>query len=176
MRAACEGSSPCRPCVSREAPPGRVSQDSPPSDHRSHCRQRPRAGPVFQRPTDPTAGSPSAPLRPLGRRQTHFNDGGAGSIAGPDPQAQGPQLPEPSRTHDSSAALFAAPSRLWLHRDEIRPVVAGAHLCSVPGPLSLTPSGERALLCLPLSPLRFLSDPTFGLTRFPRGHAGNSNF
>ncbi|KAJ1170224.1 hypothetical protein NDU88_002105 [Pleurodeles waltl] len=77
--------------------------------------------------------------------------------------------PESSRSHDSSAASGAAPSHLWLRRGEIRPLAAGAHLRSAPGPLSPTPSGEQALSCLPLSPPRISLDPTFGPTRFSTG-------
>ncbi|KAJ1097636.1 hypothetical protein NDU88_002753 [Pleurodeles waltl] len=69
---------------------------------------------------------------------------------------------KPSRSHDSSAGSGAAPSHLRLHRDEIRPLAAGALLRSASEPLSPTLAGGRALLCSPLSYLvgsKFCSSP-----------------
>ncbi|KAJ1138772.1 hypothetical protein NDU88_005153 [Pleurodeles waltl] len=96
---------------------------------------------------------------PLGRRQTNFNDGGASSIdhsarlAGPGPAA--PRTESHARpvsgTLHGPLMLLAPPGRDLAPRSMRQPPLSAL-------PLSPTQSGERVVLCLPLSSLRFFQN------------------
>ncbi|KAJ1171940.1 hypothetical protein NDU88_003797 [Pleurodeles waltl] len=120
-----------------------------------------RHGP--SRPPDPAAGllSVGARSRPAMKEQARTQGLTLGSAAR--------SSSEPSRRHDSSAAPGAAPSRLRLHRDRIRPLTTGTPFRSAPELLSLTPLRERSPFCLPLSLLRNPSDSSFGPACFSTG-------